>query len=84
MAQLSGVISKIGDGRIVKVWLCDANYIDTKCLMFGPIFRYPNSEAANNDGYHRHTFMSGLGWSHYLDGGSTVCPNCSDRFQKES
>lgn len=83
MAELRGVVRKIGDGRIVEVWLCDANYIDTKCHMFGPVFRYPDVDTAFNDGYRKTQFMEGLGWRTYLDGGSTVCPNCVPRFQKE-
>ena len=80
MARLNGVIRKIGDGRIVEVWLCDANH--SGCYMFGPIFRYPDADTCHADAYRKNQFMNSLGWRTYLDGGSTVCPNCVPQFQK--
>lgn len=81
MAELRGVMRKIGDGRIVEVWICDANY--PGCGIFGPIFRYADADTCHADAYRKNQFMEKLGWNTYLDGGSTICPNCSDRFRKE-
>ena len=84
MAQLRGIIEKIGDKRKVLVWLCDAHY--DGCVGFGPVFRMP----ADADEFSQEEFikpqydiMTKLGWNYVRDGGSTICPNCSDRFQKE-
>jgi len=83
MAKLRGVIKKIGDGRQVYVWLCDAHY--DGCVGFGPVFRMPKDVDALSQEFIRpqYDIMTKLGWNYVLDGGSTICPNCSDRFQKE-
>lgn len=84
MAHLRGTIDKIGDGRNVLVWLCDAHY--NGCVGFGPVFRMPPGvNVYSQDEYIRpqNDIMHKLGWGRYLDGGSDVCPNCRDRFEKE-
>lgn len=84
MAQLRGDIMRIGDGRQIDVWLCDANY--PGCAMFGPIFRYPKETNVLDATVisPRYEMMYKLGWGHFRDGGSDVCPKCIDRFVKEN
>ena len=84
MAKLRGKIAKIGDGRQVYVWLCDAHY--DGCVGFGPVFRMPKDADVTSQSEYivpQSEIMHKLGWRFYLDGGSTICPNCADRFQKE-
>jgi hypothetical protein len=84
MAQLDGQKRRIGDGTHVNVWLCDANY--PGCIGFGPVFRYPAaSDYTSQEKIRtRYDIMHKLGWGHYRDGGSDVCPKCTDLFVKEN